>query len=491
MSDPAFDALLAFAKETAALGRAAGILSWDQEVMMPPKAAAGRAESAAALAGVLHERRTDPRLGAWLAAADRAALDPVALRDLELTERAHLRALRVPAALASRLAGLASRAQRIWAEARAAEDFAAFAPTLAEMVAARREEAEALAEPGQDPYDALLEEYEPGMTAAALDAIFARLREGLAPLAAEAAARGPSPALAGHFPKDAQLALAREVATAFRYDWDAGRLDLAVHPFSSGQQGDARITTRIDEADPFNCLYSTIHEVGHAVYEQNIAGTLFGRPAGGFASMGVHESQSRFFENQIGRSRAFAEWLAPRAAAHLAEAPSDAQRFFRAANRIQPGFIRTEADEVHYNLHILMRFDLERDLLSGRLAAKDLAEAWRARFEADFGTPPPNDRLGALQDVHWSLGLIGYFPTYSLGNLNAAGLEDAMRRDLPDLDDRMAVGDLAPIVAWLTDRVHRHGATLPAPALIEAATGAPLSEKPLLAHLRRKVDALA
>jgi carboxypeptidase Taq len=486
-----FNALSAHLIETAALSRVAGRLSWDQEAVMPAKGAEGRAAEASAMAAVLHARHTDPRIGEWLAAIDPGALDPTAARDVALTAHAYDRARKVPARLATELAGLTARAQGIWAGARANADFAAFAPTLARVVALKREEAQALATSGQDPYDALLEDFEPGTKAADLAALFDRLRAGLTPLAAAAAETGPAPALTGAFAHAAQMALAREVATAFRYDWDAGRLDLAVHPFSSGGRGDARITTRVDEGDPFNCLYSTIHETGHAVYEQNIDAALFGRPTGDAASMGVHESQSRFFENAVGRSRPFAEWLAPRMRAALGDgAPATPDAFYRAANRIAPGFIRTEADEVHYNLHVMMRFDLERAMIAGDLAPADLAEAWRARAEADFGTPPPNDRLGALQDVHWSVGLFGYFPTYSLGNVYAAELEAAMRRDLPNMDDLMAAGDLAPLAGWMTDRIHRHGSTLPAPALIEAAIGKPPTEAALLTHLARKVESL-
>ena len=485
-------ALHAHLTTTAALSRVAGRLSWDQEAVMPPKGAEGRAAEAAAMAAVLHARQTDPRLGEWIAAIDTAALDPAAARDVALTAKSFARASKVPARLATALADLTTRAQGIWAEARANDDFAAFAPVLAQVIALKREEASALAAPGQTPYDALLQDFEPGANAADIAALFDRLRAGLAPLAAEAAEAGPAPALTGAYPHAAQMALAREVAGAFGYDWAAGRLDLAVHPFSSGGRGDARITTRVDEGDPFNCLYSTIHEVGHAVYEQNISADLFGRPSGDAASMGVHESQSRFFENAIGRSRPFAEWLAPKVRSAFGDAaPASPEAFFRTANRIAPGFIRTEADEVHYNLHVMMRFDLERAMIAGDLAPGDLAEAWRARAAADFGAPAPNDRLGALQDVHWSVGLFGYFPTYSLGNLYAAELEVAMRRDLPNMDDLMAEGDLAPLVGWMTTHVHRHGSVLPAPALIKAAIGRAPDEGALLAHLARKVRALA
>ncbi|HEU0223197.1 MAG TPA: carboxypeptidase M32, partial [Paracoccaceae bacterium] len=381
-ADEAQAALGAHLRETAALAQVAGLLQWDQEAVMPEKGALQRAEQAAALEAVLHARRADSRVPEWAAAIDGATLDPAGRVNLAEALRAHSRATRVPASLASALARLTSQAHRIWVAARRAKSFADFAPTLAEILRLKREEAACLTEPGADPYDALLEDQEPGMTGAKVAALLGSLRPGLVSLR-ERIAGTPhyAPAPRGHFPPEAQLALARELAGHFGYDWQAGRLDLVVHPFCSGTMGDVRITTRVDPETPFDCLYSTIHETGHAVYEQGLDPALAFTPAGTEASMGVHESQSRLFENQIGRSRAFCTWLFPRLRARFGDLGLEGpEALYRALNHVAPGFIRTEADEVHYNLHILMRFDLERALIAGDLTVADLEAAWNNRF---------------------------------------------------------------------------------------------------------------
>jgi carboxypeptidase Taq len=281
------------------------------------------------------------------------------------------------------------------------------------------------------------------------------------------------------------------VATVFGYDWDAGRLDLAVHPSSNGDGGDVRITTRVDEADPRECLYATVHETGHAVYAQGLEPAQALLPAGMHASMGVHESQSRLFENQLGRSRAFCGWLWPAVTEAFGPTGLDGpEALYRAVNRVETGFIRTEADEVHYNLHVMLRFDLERALVDGALAPGDLEAAWNQRFEADFGLPVPDARRGVLQDVHWSVGLFGYFPTYTLGNVYAAELHAGLRRDLPDLDARLASGDIAPVRAWLSPRIHRRGRLLAPRALIAEAVGREPDGATLVAELETKYAAL-
>ena len=484
----AFDDLMAHARETQALAQVAGRLGWDQETMMPRAAAPQRAEEMAALEGVLHARRTDPRVAEWLAVAE--APDAAGAAQLRLIRRQHDRATKVPARLAAELARVTSRAQGIWAEARAAEDPGAFLPVLSEVVALRREEGAALAQ-GGDVYDALLQDYEPGTTAAELETMFAALRPRLAELRAAALDRPAPPALSGRFDAAAQHALAEELAQAFGYDLSRGRIDTAVHPFSSGSGLDVRITTRTDPADPFNCLYSTIHETGHAAYEQNIDAAYLLTPVGEGASMGVHESQSRLYENQLGRSRAFTGWLFGRMRDRFGDIGiKDEEAFFAAVNRVHRGFIRTEADELQYNLHVLLRFDLERALIAGDLAAGDLEAAWNDRFATDFGYAPGRPSDGLLQDVHWSVGLFGYFPTYTLGNLYAGCLHAALRRDLPDLDDRLAAGDPSPATEWLRARVQRHGGLMEPRALIEQATGAAPSEGPLLVYLEEKFGRL-
>ena len=482
--------LLAFQRETEALAQIAGRLDWDRETMMPRGAAPQRAEEAAALEGVLHARRTDPRLGDWL--ADAAPADEVEAAHLRLIGRAYDRNLKVPAALAQEIARTTSLAQGIWAEARARDDVGHFLPVLERVIALRREEGQALAA-GGSAYDALLEDYEPGATAAGIAALFGRMRVRLVALRAAILGSGRShPPLEGRFDGKAQLALAQEVAGAFGYDFGRGRLDLAVHPFSSGSGLDVRITTRVSETDPLNCLYSTIHETGHAAYEQNIDRAYLLSAIGRGASMGVHESQSRIYENQLGRSRPFAGWLHARMKAHFgAPAARNADALFAAINRVQPGYIRTEADEVHYNLHIMMRFDLERALIAGDLAPADLEGAWNDRFAADFGVAVDRPSHGMLQDVHWSLGHFGYFPTYSLGNVYAGCLHEAMRAELPDLDARLSEGHLAPATDWLRQRLQCHGGLREPQRLIaDACGGREPDEGPLLDYLEAKFGAL-
>lgn len=479
----AMEQIMAHARQTQALAQVLGRLGWDQETVMPRGAAAQRAEEIAALETVLHARRTDPRLAAWLESAVPAT--PAEAANLRLIRRAHERASKVPADLAAEIARVTSLAQGIWAGARAGEDVAAFLPTLAQVIALRREEAAALAG-DRAPYDALIQDYEPGASAESLGRMFAALRPRLVALR-DAVLGRPAPQLAGSFAADRQMELSRRVARAFGYDLDCGRIDIAVHPFSSGSGRDVRITTRIDPADPLGCVYSTIHEVGHAGYEQGIAAEHLLTPVGEGASMGVHESQSRIYENQLGRSRGFTDWLFGQMRELFGEiGVSTPEEFYRAVNRVAPGHIRTEADEVQYNLHVLLRFDLERALIAGDLAVGDLEAAWNDRFAADFGMAVDRPSNGMLQDVHWSVGLFGYFPTYTLGNVYAGGLFAALTQAVPDWEGALARGDAGPAVAWLRGALQVHGGMSEPRALIEQASGAPVSEAPLLAYLETK-----
>lgn len=483
----AFDQLLAFQHTTEALASVAGRLSWDQETVMPRGATQQRAEEMAAMEAVLHERRTDPRIGEWLDTAPDEAEDAEDERMLELIAREYNRATRIPAKLATELARLTSLSQGVWAEARANEDIKSFLPVLNDVVSLTQEKGQALAD-GGDAYDALLEDYEPDTSAAQIAAIFDKMRKSLVTLREEVLGSEQQPvALEGHFPKEAQLRLARNCASAFGYDWSRGRMDLAVHPFSSGSWQDSRITTRVVESDPFNCLYSTIHEVGHSTYEVGIDSDYAFTALGRGVSMGVHESQSRIYENQMGRSRAFTGWLFERMSDSFGGLNiTDADAFYGAVNRVSPGYIRTEADEIHYNLHIMMRFDLERDLISGKLSVDDLAEAWNARFLRDFGVAVDRPSNGVLQDVHWPVGLFGYFPTYALGNVYAGCLNKAMRDAVPDLDEALARGEANPGTEWLRENIQRHGALIRPMELITQATGEAPSPEPLLDYLSEK-----
>ncbi len=411
-------------------------------------------------------------------------------RVLRELRRDYARNTRVPARLAAELARITPLAQTAWEEARAAGDVAAFLPWLSQMVALRREEGEAIAD-GGDPYDALMADYEPETDAASVAAVFDTMRPRLVALRDAVLGADTPPALEGQFDREGQLELARKLAVRFGYDMARGRIDLAVHPFSSGSGDDVRITTRVAEDDPFNCLYSTLHEVGHGAYEQGVDPAYRLSPIGRGVSMGVHESQSRIYENQLGRSRAFCHWLHGAMVETFGPLNvSDADGLYAAANRVTRGYIRTEADEVQYNLHIMLRFDLERALIHGTLAPDDLEEAWNTRFKADFGIPVDRPANGVLQDVHWSVGLFGYFPTYALGNLYAGCLHKALRADLPDLDAQLAAGDLAQATGWLREKLQRHGALRPPRATIEAACGFAPDAGPLLDYLETKFRAL-
>lgn len=485
----AYAQLMDHQRQTEALAQIAGRLGWDQETMMPRGAAAQRAEEFAAIEGVLHARRTDPRVADWLAAATPA--DDEAGAQLRLIRRAHTRASKVPARLAQDIARVTSAAQGVWAAARAADDVAAFLPTLAEVIALKREEAACLAQ-GGDLYDALLDDHEPGETGASIAAMFDAMRPRLVALRGAALASAQQPAsLAAHFGHDAQMRLSRDLATAFGYDWTCGRLDLAVHPFSSGSGRDVRITTRVVETDPFNCFYSTIHEVGHACYELGIDPDYALTPLGQGVSMGVHESQSRIYENQLGRSRAFTGWLHGQMVERFGDfGVADADAFYGTVNKLREGFIRTEADEVQYNLHVMLRFDLERALIAGDLQVGDLEAAWNDRFRADFGVTVDRPSNGMLQDVHWSVGLFGYFPTYSLGNLYAGCLHLALRRDVPDLDAALASGDASPATGWLRENVQRHGGRYVPREVVARACGFAPEAGPLLDYLEAKFGAI-
>ncbi|MEM8732150.1 MAG: carboxypeptidase M32, partial [Pseudomonadota bacterium] len=395
-----------------------------------------------------------------------------------------------PADLAKALARLTSVAQGIWADARAREDIAAFLPTLDEVVRLRREEAAALSD-GGDAYDALVQDYEPGSSGAEIAAIFEAMRPRLVALRAAILEKPMPVGLSGEFDPDLQMQVSEQLARAFGYDFSRGRIDKAVHPFSSGSGADVRITTRTNPTDPFNCFYSTIHEVGHASYEMAVDPVYALTPLGQGASMGVHESQSRIYENQLGRSRAFTGWMFEQVKAVFgAFGTADADAFYAAANRVQKGYIRTEADEVQYNLHIMLRFDLERALMSGDLSVGDLEAAWNDRFAADFGYPVDKPSHGMLQDVHWSVGLFGYFPTYALGNVYAGCLYQAMRRDVPDLEAQLAQGDMTGTTGWLRASLQRHGGLYSPREVIEKASGMAPSEAPLLEYLEAKFGAL-
>ncbi|MDG1737358.1 MAG: carboxypeptidase M32 [Paracoccaceae bacterium] len=482
----AYTELVAYQRETEALGQVMGRLGWDQETVMPRGAGEQRAEEMAALEGVLHARRVDPRMGDWLDKIEDADLDPVGQATMRIVRKDYARNTKVPGELASEIARTVSKAQGVWAEARANEDVSAFLPVLKTVIDLRQQEGAAISD-GGDTYDALLQDYEPGGSATELSSMFDAMRPRLVALRDEIWQRPEPKGVTGSFDVDAQMALSDKLSNAFGYDREMGRIDKAVHPFSSGSGQDVRITTRTSDDDPFNCIYSTIHEVGHATYEQSINNDYLLTPLGAGVSMGVHESQSRIYENQLGRSRAFTGWLFGEMKDSFGDfGISTEDDFYAAVNRVGKGYIRTESDEVQYNLHILLRFDLERALMSGDLQVNDLEAAWNDRFKSDFGYAVDKPSNGCLQDVHWSVGLFGYFPTYSLGNVYAGCLYEALRDAVPQLDDQLAQGNTQPALAWLRDSLQTHGGLRAPKDTIAHACGFEPSAEPLLKYTEKK-----
>ena len=484
----AYSALMGFVRETTALEQVSERLSWDLETCMPSGAIEQRAEEHAAIEAILHARRTNPKVGEWL--ADAKPSNDTEAANLRLVQRTFDRYNKVPVELAADLARITSKAHGIWATARAAGDFSAFAGVLGDVIELRRAEANALSDSG-NAYDALLNDYEPGTSSAEIAAMFNALRPSLVELR-KAVLECPQPvALKGTFDEDKQLFLAQKMAGIFGYDFSRGRIDKAVHPFSSGSGNDVRITTRTAPEDPFNCIYSTIHEVGHACYEQNIDQEHLLTPLGNGVSMGVHESQSRIYENQLGRSRAFTGWLFAQMRDLFGDfGISHEETFYAAVNAVRNGYIRTEADELQYNLHVMLRFDIERALISGDLAVGDLESAWNDRFLADFGFEVDQPQNGVLQDVHWSEGLFGYFPTYTLGNVYAVCLFEALSAAKPQLNDELAEGDLTGATAWLRDNLQQFGGLRSPNETIEYATGSSPNEVPFINYLSTKFKGL-
>ena len=495
----AYDELVRRCKEVSLLGSCASVLGWDRETNMPTKGIGHRAAQLSLLSGMVHERIVDPKIGELLAQAEGTDLvaDPLAVPAVNVREmrRAYDRATKLPKELVVERTRVTTLARGEWVKARERADFALFRPWLEQIVALEQQVADCYGHDG-DRYNALLETYEPGATVAWLEGIFGPLRDELAPLldAIKGASRQPDTSLlARKYPVDRQELFGRVAAAALGFDFQAGRLDTVVHPFCSCiGPGDTRLTTRYNERDFGDGFFSIIHEAGHGLYDQGLPAEHWGTPMGESVSLGIHESQSRLWENFVARGHAFWRRFFPAAQQFFPAALGDValDAFHLAVNGVRPSFIRVDADEVTYNLHILVRFQLERALIAGTLAPADVPAAWNDAFTGLFGITPPDDAQGCLQDVHWSGGGFGYFPTYTLGNLNAAQLFDAAGQALGDLDGQIARGRFADLLAWLREHVHRRGMQLRAPDLIAAVTGQPLSHAPLMAHLRAKFTPL-
>jgi carboxypeptidase Taq len=490
------DPLRKSARELGALRSASGLLGWDQETFMPPKGGEARAESQAVLGALLHRGLTSDAHWRLVEEASSADLSPrEAAMVRELRRDAEL-ARRIPGDLAEDMARTASLAQQAWAKARVAnggkgepEDFL---PWLRKMIGLKRREAECLAI-GEVPYDALLDQFEPGARVSAVKPVLEKLRDGLVPLLEKALARRASgplpPAQSGDIPVGAQRAFNERLLRGMGFDLDAGRLDASAHPFTQGMApGDVRLTTRYRADDWLNAVSSTLHEGGHGLYEQGLPEEDWGTPLCEAVSLAIHESQSRFWENRVGRSRAYWEHALPIAKEMLGGpvAGATVEGVLCRVNAVERSFIRVEADELTYNLHVLLRFQMEEALFSGALEVEGVESAWNAGMKSLLGVVPPDAARGFLQDVHWSCGLIGYFPTYTLGNLYAAQFAAAMERALGPLDGFIRAGNFAPMLSWLRENIHRHGREFPAAELCKRATGEELDAGYFLSYLEQK-----
>jgi carboxypeptidase Taq len=480
------------------LRAAAAVLDWDQNTKMPPRGAPARAEALATLHSIAHARFSAEETGRLLERAreslDGADADCDDARLVVVTERRYEKARRVPTELATELARAASLGQQAWKQARAQDDFALFAPYLERNIELARRYVACFEGFGgfECAYDALLDDYDPGMRTTEVERLFGELRDALVPLIGELAEREVDDAvLHERVAVERQRELVEEVLALQGFDPEGWRLDDAVHPFATGLgAGDVRITTRWEEGYFPMALFGAMHECGHGLYEDGIAPELRRTPLGQVDSLSLHESQSRLWENIVGRGRAFAEVLAPRVARRLLDGRAlEPETLFRAVNRVRPSFIRVEADEATYGLHVVLRFELEQELIEGRLPVSELPQAWNERVRSYLGLEVQRDCDGVLQDVHWSAGLLGYFPTYALGNMVAAQLWARARRDLPDVEQQIASGELGGLREWLREHIHRHGSKYETGELLQRVVGGPIRTEPFAQYLSDKLGA--
>jgi len=468
-----FDKACQYARQTALLQSTLALLEWDQHTKMPQQAAAYRADQITALATQVHRRRTDEQFGQWLAelaSESVAATDNQPPSDQAATiaglRRQFVRQSKVPAELAAALARSASEGQTAWVAARQNNDFASFLPY----------------------------EYEPGMSTSQVSSVVKDLSEALVPLVAAIADSSHKPndsILRRDFPVEAQEVFAKEVSAAIGFDYQRGRLDVTAHPFCT-ELGphDCRLTTRFDGNFFNSAFFGTLHEAGHGIYEQGLQNTEYGLPLGSYCSLGIHESQSRLWENLVGRSRSFWKHYFPVAQQYFSQSLSEVKEteFYEAINCVRPSLIRVEADEATYNLHIAIRFELERDLICDNLPLADLPVAWNEKYQQYLSVVSDSDADGVLQDVHWSAGLFGYFPTYLLGNLYASQFFEAAQQSIGELHSDFTRGHFAPLKAWLNDKIHSQGQRFNGPELGQYVTNNKLSHDPLLKHLKDKYD---
>jgi len=496
----AYDELVKKMQELETISSCYAVLEWDHQVYMPSGGAEHRARQTSYLAGVLHEKFVDPRIGELIATVEKSDL----VKESESIEAANIREWRcgydketkLPKELVEELNKTATLAHLEWAAARKENNFEKFQPWLEKIIDLLKKKAEAYGYQGE-PYNALLDNYEPGATVEEIADVFEKLRIELVDLLAKIkdAPKKPNPSIVERpYDVERQKVFGEMVAAAMGYDFKRGRLDISTHPFTIGiGPGDTRITTRYNPKRLNDALFGTIHEAGHALYDMGLdKANHYGTPVGQSASLGIHESQSRMWENLVGRSRPFWTYFFPVAQRIFRESLTGVSldEFYGSVNYVTPSYIRVEADEVTYNLHILLRFELERALMTGDIKPVDVPGEWNKRFKKYFGIDVDKDASGCLQDVHWSQGLVGYFPTYSLGNLYSAQFFAQAQKDIPDLYRRFESGDFLTLREWLREKIHRHGLHYRAKQLCERVTGKPLSHKPLIDYMKAKYGEL-
>jgi len=499
----AYASLLDHTTQASLLSSSGSILGWDQETLMPPKGLAHRTRQLAQVARLTHQMKTDARVGEWLAECEGdAALtaDPLSAQAVNVRElrRDYNKATKLPEALVVEMAETTSQAKHEWAEARKANNYSRFKPWLAKVVELNQRKAECFGwdEANGEPWDALADSFEAGMTAASVSEVFTPLRQRLVPLIEDILGSASGPANTFNeikLPVDQQKAFVKHISAEIGFDYDRGRLDESTHPFCSGSHcNDVRMTTRFHEDNVNDALGSTMHESGHGIYEQGLPEDHIGTPMGLAVGLSIHESQSRMWENQVGRSRAFWAWCYPKLSQFFGDATAalTEEQIYGGANIVRPGLIRVEADEATYNLHIMIRFEIERLLMKGELGVDDLPEAWNAKYKEYLKIDVPDDTRGCMQDIHWSMGAIGYFPTYTMGNLYSAQFFEAAGEQLGDLDAMFAKGDFTPLRHWLNQNIHAHGKRYRSADLVEHVTGKPLSADPLMRHLEGKLRPL-
>jgi len=489
----AYTELASYLRQSRVLASCQQLLSWDQETQMPHDAAELRAEQLSMLAGLAHRRDCADELGEMLERAgdEVGSGDEPEVASVREARRDFTRRKRIPAELMEERVRTTSLARQAWIESRAKNDFATFLPHFEHIVDIMRRFADALGFEDH-PYDALVAEYEPGETAASLKELITPLQERSASLLGRILDSGgaiDASVLKRRYPTDAQEQFNRFGAEKLGFDFRRGRLDVTAHPFCSGQgPTDVRLTTRYDERNVADSYYSTLHEAGHGIYEQGLPEERYGSPLGDACSFGIHESQSRMWENHVARSRAYWTWLFPHVRERFPKASegATAEEYYRANNAVAPSLIRVDADEITYDLHIAIRFGLEERLLSRELSAGDVPEAWNAEYQRLLRVTPPTDADGCLQDVHWSAGLFGYFPTYSLGNVYAAQLFAKADEDLGGVHAQFARGEFRPLKEWLRENIHRHGRRYRPRKLVELATGHKPTIEPMMTYLEAK-----